>query len=243
MLKKTITKILIGLNLISPTPTKEVKDNDLLNSTLANELKVTYEKTVKYGLNIDSYWYGKAKEGDYETTLIMKNLKGNEVKIFMNTYKDIYNMEYYKDGEIIKYHYHSIQDLEEDLKLHQKHINENFKNWEKIEEEELRINGLDFTQRARETIVNSILNSEEIAKNGYKFYSQYQEKWVTIENIEDFEKEIETLKDTLLKTYGFDIDKNIDYELILGKDWKCKIQTKEGENLVNEYLKNRENEQ
>ena len=239
MLKDLLTKILIGLNLINPTPTKE-EPNDLLNSTIANQLQVVEETSVKYGLNIDTYWYGKAKEGDYENTFIMRNKKGNEIKVYMDTYKDVYEMEYYRDGELIHYHYHGIQDLENDIKLHQQHINENFENWETPQHEDVRMNlaSRNFIIQGRKTLVEMILRQEEIIKNNGKYYSDYQEKWFK-RDVEEVKKELEENKEELLKSYGFDYDNNIDYTVILGDDWKCKVQTEEGKKQVNEYLNNR----
>lgn len=217
-MKKLLIKFLVSLNLLSPTPTKELPKQP------SKELKVVEERTTNYSQTFYDEFYGQAEYGKDKTTFIrMANENGDILQITIDTWKDVYTMQYNKEGEKIEYHYHDIQSLNDDIKLHQENLNNNFKEWEKLEGLQVPRNThiTGFENKGRQLRVQMILRMEE---NGI--------------DTEEEKIQVEQLKQELKMYNGFDIDNNIDYELILGSDWRCLIHTEEGKQIVNDYLEN-----
>lgn len=171
--------------------------------------------------------YKTEKNGELET-VIYGNELDDFVTVTLNDFEKYYTMEYYHNDNRISYHCHSLDDLKHMLKLHQEVINDNYKDFEDITEGQEYYfyefyNNYDNSQRGRKMRVNCILRIEEIQKDNNTFYSEYQNQWITLndEEIEDREKQLKQYKKELIKYNGFDIDNNIDLELLYGKDWKC----------------------
>lgn len=158
---------------------------------------------------------------DYE------NKRGNQMTVTIDLENAIYTLKHSKAS----YHTHTQMGLDELIKLYQNNIDNDFKDWEDITngEEYYYYEALYDTKRytqSRNLRVNTILRVDELRANGWQFYSEYQDKWIGLTNEQMWEQEAKRDKMAieLKEINGFDIDKNIDNELIYGKDWKCKIK-------------------
>lgn len=238
-MKEKIIEVLIALKLLNPIPQEEIKE---VEKNLQLQVMSVEKNDIENGLR-DEFW--GTSINDYELFQTLSNENGDIVNITMNTYKNVYTLDYEtKQHDKIEYHYHSLEDLENDLELHQKNILEGKEltkeEIKELKEIEVRRNGsVDNNLRLRVQRVNIINRINELEKEGWGFLSEYQSRWhnLTSEEIEESkytrEKEINNLK-----IYnGFDIENNIDYELVLGQDWKCKIHTIEGRDEIRKYYK------
>ena len=238
-MKKKIIEVLVALKLLNPTPQEEIKE---VEKNLQLQVMSIEKNDIENGLQ-DDFW--GTSQDDYELFQTLGNEDGDIVNITMNTYQDVYTLDYEtKQHEKIEYHYHNLEDLKNDLELHQQNIIEgNELTKEEIEEINdivIRRNGtMDYNLRLRIQRVNIIERINELEKEGWGFLSDYKSSWHNLSNEEIEESKYQREKETRnLKIYnGFDIENNIDYELVLGEDWKCKIHTIEGRDEIRKYYK------